>query len=177
MTTKKMKKRVIALTLALMFLLSIQGCKMTDDIKAYVPDEWYKETLESYKNGFACGWKSNPDNINVSDEMLDEKNKFGYLLVDLNGDGYDELLIGLMDGAKETKFTDLWIWHVNFGATNSFHCGDGYYMYLDDNKVIKMESWYGSETKIEYMKYNKEDEAFTILEDGGKSENFTLTEF
>ena len=166
---KKSLKAIITL-LPMTFLLS--GCGGT-----YVPDGWYNSTLKYYQEGFDTGWKNEYPNIYICDEMKDKNNKFGYLLKDLDGDGGEELLIGMIDNSGETKFTDLYIWHKDFGALRNLNTGDGYYFYLCDDNVLKIEKWYGSETQIDYWKYNSDDNSFTIVNGATNPQKCTLTEF
>ena len=86
------------------------------------------------------------------------------MLRDLDGDGAEELLVGIIDDEPETKFTDILIWHSDIGAFRILSGGDGYYIYLCDNNVIKMDKWYGSQTLTDYMEYNSANNSFTILD-------------
>ena len=169
-----MKKNTIILsaTVAGFVAMLFCGCSLKT-----VPDGWYKETLEYYSTGFESGWANEDPKLHISEEMKGPDNHFGYLLRDLDGDGADELLIGIIDDSEETRFTDLYIWHRDFGAFRSLNCGDGYYMYLDDDNVIRMDSWYGSATKTEYMIYDSDDNSFLIVDGGGKPGKYELTEF
>ena len=170
-----MKKKLVRLVLAGVMALTMSGCGMLGGSK--LPKDWYKESIEYYREGFSSNWANEREDLFISDEMKDPENKFGYLLRDLNGDGVDELLIGIIDDSEETKFTDLYICHSDFGAFRSLNCGEGYYMYLCDEDVIKMDSWYGSQTKVDYMVYDPEGDAFLIVDGGSKPGHFELTEF
>ena len=170
-----MKKRLVRLVLSGLTALTLCGCSL--GLGSRVPADWYNETLEYYREGFSSDWANEREDLFIHDEMKDPNNKFGYLLRDLNGDGADELLIGIIDDSEETKFTDLFIWHSDFGAFRSLNCGEGYYMYICDDNVIKMDSWYGSETKIDYMVYEPEGDAFLIVDGGSNPGHFELTEF
>ena len=163
-----MNRVVRAIALGGICAIMLTGC-MTKK----VPQNWYEGTLEYYKQGFENGWK-NDDSVN-SEYFTDSR--FGYLLQDLDGDGADELLIGIIDDAPETKFTDIIIWHRDFGPMKVFSVGDGYYMYLCDGNVIKEDMWYGSETKVQYMVYDSKDNSFPIVDGGGIPKKFELTEF
>lgn len=150
---KSIKKS--GLVLALMIsVMSLNACG-----KTRIPDKWYDATLDYYKEGFETGWKNEEPSLYISDEMKDKKNHFGYLLKDLDGDGADELLIGIIDDSTETKFTDVYIWHRDVGAFRILNGGEGYYIYLCGG-VVRVDSWYGSETKTEYMKYDSENNSF-----------------
>ena len=50
-------------------------------------------------------------------------------------------------------------------------------MYLCDDNVIRMDSWYGSETKIDYMVYDPEGDSFLIVDGGSNPGHFELKEF
>ena len=165
---KKKSIKVFALLMAMAFMLTGCGGKKA-------PDDWYAELLQYYKDGFADGWQHEKDDFVICDDMKDPKNKFGYLLKDLDGDGTDEMLIGIIDDSKETRFTDICIWHWDFGANRSFYTGDGYYFYLCDNGLIKEESWRGSETEIRYMKYDGSENSFPIVDTTGTPGKYELT--
>ena len=146
-------------------------------IAKVVPDDWYEETLKYYKDGFSSKFSNERSDLSISDEMKDENNKFGYLLRDLDDDGDDELLIGIIDDSAETKFTDLYIWHTDFGARRTFSKGEGYYMYLCEDNIIREDSWRSSETEGRYMKFNGKDNAMTILDTTATPQKFELTPF
>ncbi len=55
--------------------------------------------------------------------------------------------------------------------------GEGYYLYLCTDNVIREDSWYGSKTKINYMTYVSKDNAFHHVEAGGKPGKYELTPF
>lgn len=164
-----MKLKVLMLVLFCIFVLT--ACGKQDKAK----EEWYLDTLEYYRTGFQTGWSNEKSNLYISDEMKNKDNKFGYLLKDLDGDGTMELLIGIDDGTSETKFTDIYILHRDFGPYRSFTTSDGYYMYLCDDNVIKSDSWYGSETKTDYMKYDGKENSFPIVDGGSKPRKYDLT--
>ena len=170
-----MKNQLVRLVLAGLMILTLCGCSLNFGNK--VPKDWYNETLDYYSEGFSSDWANEDPKLYISDEMKDPDNTFGYLLRDLNGDGVDELLIGIIDDSEETKFTDLYIWHSDLGVIRSLNCGEGYYMYLCDDDVIKMDSWYGSQTKIDYLKYDPEGNQFMYVDGGSNPGHFELTEF
>ncbi len=159
----------------------ITGCLLfmftTGCVVRHIPKDWYKETIEFYEEGFASGWANEKENLQINDEQKDPNNRFGYLLRDLDGDGADELLIGLIDDSEETKFTDIYIWHSDIGSFRIISAGEGYYVYLCPDNVIREDSWYGSKTKINYMTYVSKDNAFLHVEAGGKPEKFELIPF
>ena len=168
--TIKNQIKFLAITLASVILLA--GCSL----KKPVPKNWYDVTLETYREGFRTGWKDE-QGLNITDEQKDPNNKFGYLLRDLDGDGASELLIGIIDDSTETKFTNIIIWHRDFGARVVFTTGEGYYLYLCDNNVIRQDSWYGSETQTQYMVYNSDENSFPIVDGGSNPQKVTLTPF
>ena len=143
----------------------------------FIPPNWYDETLAYYEEGFRSGWKNETEDMYISDELKDESIEFGYLLKDLDGDGADELLIGIIDDSDETKFTDICIWHRDFGAFRVMSTGEGYYMYLCDSNIIREDSWYGSQTKTRYMRYESKDNSFEIVDGAGKPLKVELTSF
>lgn len=163
-----MKRIVKALVLGGICTVMLTGC-----LPKKVPAGWYEDSVEYYKQGFANGWEGN----DTCNQEYFTDSRFGYLLQDLDGDGAEELLIGIIDDAPETKFTDIVIWHRDFGAMRVLSTGDGYYMYLCDDNVIKEDSWYGSQTKTQYMVYDSKENAFPIVDGGGMPKKFELTEF
>ena len=166
-----MKKIILCLlTLSITFMLT--GC-----FEKKVPDHWYDATIDYYREGFKTGWKNEKPDLYILDELKEKDKKFGYLLRDLDGDGAPEVLIGIIDDSNETKFTDVIIWHKDFGAHRSLNTGDGYYIYLCDDNVLRMDSWYGSETNISYMIYNSENNSFLNVDGGSKPQKVELTEF
>ena len=50
-------------------------------------------------------------------------------------------------------------------------------MYLCDSNVIRVDSWYGSETQTEYMTYNAEGDSFLVVDGGSMPQKVTLTPF
>ena len=166
-----MKKISKICVLLLTFAFLLTGCG------SYVPKEWYTGNINYYKLGFSDGWKNEEADFNVCEEMKDPNNKFGYLLVDLDGDGGEELLIGIIDDSPATKFTDLIIYHRDFGPTRSFRAGDGYYFYLCAGNIIKMDSWYGSQTKTDYMQYDSKENSFPIVDSAPTPLKVELTPF
>ena len=153
-----MKKIVLISTISIITLI------LTACFKPKVPEDWYTESLNYYQEGFACNWSNEEDDYYIIDELKDPDTEFGYLLRDLDGDGANELLIGIIDDAPETKFTDILIWHSDIGPFRILSGGDGYYIYLCDDNVIKMDKWYGSQTLTDYMEYNSDNNSFTILD-------------
>ena len=169
-----MKKitKLIAFTAAA--ILTVSSC---GDNRPKIPEDWYKQSLQYYSDGLSNGWKNETTQLYVADEMKDPNNKYGYLLKDLDGDGSAELLIGVIDDSPETKFIDLFIWHTDVGAFRIFHSGDDYYMYLCENNIIRMDSWHGSTPEIRYMKFNRENNSFTVLDETATPQKCELTPF
>ena len=156
-------------------LVLLTGC-----FKRHLPKHWYEETLEYYREGFATNW-SNEDrerHINVNNEQRDPDKEFGYLLVDLDGDGVDELLVGLIEPSGATKFTDVIVYHTDLGEYDLLSGCDGYYIYLCNGNVLRVDSWYGSQTEISYMTYDSSDSTFTYVTEGNYAPmRFELTPF
>ena len=163
-------KKVIALyALMLVLLFVLTGCGRK------APKNWYEGNINYYKEGVKDNWEHVDSDYYVCEEY--KKEKLGYLLIDLDGDGTDELLIGIIDDSSETKFTDIIIYHNDFGPKRVFSDGDGYYIYLCDNNIIRYDSWYGSETKTEYMKYNSDDNSWPIIDTKALARKVELTPF
>ncbi|MBP5311206.1 MAG: hypothetical protein ILN61_00905 [Lachnospiraceae bacterium] len=165
-------KKKISLIMICTCLILLSSCG-----SYYIPPDWYDETLAYYEEGFKSGWKNEKEDLYISDELKDESIEFGYLLKDLDGDKADELLIGIIDDSDETKFTDIYIWHRDIGAFRIMSAGEGYYMYLCDSDIIREDSWYGSQTKTNYMRYDSKDNSFLIVDGGSKPKKVELTRF
>jgi len=160
-------KRILSLVLACIFLT---GCGH------FAPKDWYKDTLKYYEEGFGSDWKTERSDLRVCDEMKDKKYKFGYLIIDLDNDGTDELLLGFNEDGV-TKFTDLYIWHSDIGAFRIVSSGYEYYMYLCDDNIIREDSWYGSNTKTRYYKFISKDNALLNVDSGSLPRECELTYF
>ncbi|MCR5799872.1 MAG: hypothetical protein K6G69_07345 [Lachnospiraceae bacterium] len=171
---KKMsvKKRMISFLMCTILLMALTGCGPRNP-------NWYLSTVNAFKEGYNTGWKSDQgiDGLYLVDEEKDQSEEFGYLLRDLDGDGINELLIGIMDDSPETKFVHVVIFHSDLGPYSVFNAGDGYYMYLCDANTLRMDSWYGSETKTEYMVFDSKDNSFLIVDGGSKPQKIELTSF
>ncbi|MCR4779721.1 MAG: hypothetical protein K5876_01355 [Ruminiclostridium sp.] len=169
-----MKRISSCIVMLAVMALALTGCSGRSEI----PSDWYNETLEYYSDGFEDGWSNERGDLNIADEMKDEDNKFGYLLRDLDGDGSVEVLIGYMDATDITRFIDVFIWHRDMGSFRILHAGDGYYIYLCENNILRMDKWYGSKTTTDYMKYDSSDNSFRILDDEtAEPQNCGLTAF
>ncbi len=168
-----MKRIVLCIVMFAVMALTLTGCVG----KPKIPSDWYNETLKYYSDGFADGWSDEHADLRIADEMKDGANKFGYLLRDLDGDGAVEVLIGFMDDADETRFIDVFIWHSDIGSFRILHAGDGYYIYLCENNILRMDKWYGSKTLTDYMKYDSSDNSFRILNETATPQKCELTAF
>ena len=75
-----MKKRFKMFVAALLVITCLAGCGTEKDI------HWYESTLDYFKEGFNNGWKNENSKFFISDELKDSSIKFGYALIDLDGD-------------------------------------------------------------------------------------------
>ncbi len=155
-------------------ILSLTGCGV---LKKSVPKNWYDSTVKFYQEGFSDNWKNVGSDFIVPDCYTNGKYKYGYLLKDLNNDGADELLIGIISDSGETKFTDVYIYHSDMGPLRIFSADDEYSIYLCDSSVIRLDKWYGSETQIDYMVYNPEGDTFINVDGGSMPRHYELTPF
>ena len=184
-----MKKTVIVLS-ALLTAAACAGCGNKNNI----PKDWYNDSIAYFGTAVRNGWdKADPEKYNVMEpvkasgyvvgadgkkstsgvsvisgpeEYRDSSNQFGYLLKDLDGDGAEELLVGLINDAPQTQFLDLCVWNSDFGATHIMSSGDGDYMYLCDNGTLIRESSFGGTKETEAMKYSSENNSFEIVGSG-----------
>ena len=173
-------KKTLAAVLAVTFLVAaipvFTGCKRK-------PKDWYKQTLEYYGEGIRTNWANEDPSLmlNISQDLKikDSNKEIGYLLIDLDEDGTNELLIGFNDGSTATKFTDLLVWHSDFGAYKLLGGGEGYYIYLCAGNVIAMDSWYGSQTQRKFMKWDSKSNSFPVIDGEGKylPKKWELTKF
>ncbi|MBR3306927.1 MAG: hypothetical protein IKI75_06715 [Lachnospiraceae bacterium] len=164
-------------TLTLMVSAAAMAVLLTGCGKPRIPKDWYEATLDYYREGFSSGWKNERDDLFIQEDLKKGSGDYGYLLRDLDGDGANEVLIGFNDGSDATKFCDVYIWHRDFGAMRVFTCGEGYYMYLCNDNVLRMDSWRGSETEIRYMVYDSGDNSWPIVDGGSEPLKLDLTEF
>ena len=127
----------LATVLTAAFLLAIvpavTSCKVT-------PKKWYEPTLQYYSDGIKNGFEQEFRNLPVPDDLKDKSKQQGYLLIDLDKDGVDELLIGLIDDGPSTKFTN----------------------------VIVMGDGTSAHDQITYMRWNHKDNAFNVIDGEGK---------
>ena len=185
-----MKKTAIVIS-TLLTVAACAGCGNENK----VPKDWYNDSIAYFQTAIKSGWdKADPEKYGVMEPMQasayvvgadgekrtsgvsvisgpeeyrDSSNKFGYLLKDLDGDGAEELLVGLINDAPQTQFLDLCVWNSDFGATHIMSSGDGDYMYLCDNGTLIKESTFGGTTETEAMKYSSENNSFEIVGNGG----------
>jgi hypothetical protein len=159
---KKVLSTILAVVLLVTGAAEMTGCKR-------VPKDWYKGALEYYGNGIKNGFDDENQNLNVSDELKNPAYKKGYLIRDLDGDGTDELLIGLIeDGSSYTRFTNVVVFQPGVGTFSKLSGGNGYYIYLCASEVLRVDSWYGSKTEMRYMTYDSKDACFVIIDGEGK---------
>ena len=130
--------------------------------------EWYKGVLEYYGNGVQNGFTEKHSNLNVPQELEDKSNKIGYLLRDLDGDGIDELLIGLIDDGYDTKFTNVVVRHSDLGPYCLLSGSDGHYIYLCSDNVIYMKNQYVTVDYTDFMRWQSKSNSFQHIEGEGK---------
>ena len=175
---KKALTKALASALLLSVAISMSGCALIT--KGVTQELWYKGTLKIYKEGLDSGWANEKDlDIFIADELKDPNNEIGYLLIDLDKDGTNELLIGFNDGSTYTKFTDLYVYHRDLGAYQIMHGTAGAYIYLAYDNVIISDSMYGTDTERTYMTWDSTWDEFTVIDGEGKylPMHWDLTEF
>ena len=140
---------------------------------------WYESALAYYSDGIKNGFTTEYSNLDVPVELRNENIKFGYMLYELDGDGTNELLIGMIDEGDYTKFTNVIAYHRGLGPDCLLTGSQGYYVYLCASGVLRYDSWLGSETQKDYMKFNSNDLSFTLIDGEGKylPMKWELTEF
>ena len=159
-------------------LPGMTGCTRKSRLK-----DWYNVSLDVYREGLKTNWANEEEykSLNIADDLKgnDPNKKIGYLLVDLDNDGVDELLVGFNDGSTATKFTDVLVWHSDFGAYKLLGGGSGYYIYLCAGNVLAVDSWYGSQTERTFMTWNSKTNSFPHVDGEGKylPMKWDLTEF
>lgn len=189
-----MKKRAVLIST----ILTVAVCTACGN-KA--PKEWYKDTIAYYQDGISKGWdkvepedykltgavkveayvvgadgKKSTSGVTVTDGT-DSGDKLGYLLKDLDGDGVDELLIGLINDAPQTQFSDVIVWNSDLGATHVMGGSSDHYIYLYNDGTLISESFFGG--TMDAMKYSSEDNAFVDAGTGSLTSagKFELTPF
>ena len=176
------KKGIIIIVVLILVLCGAFGTRMFLAYKALKlkekgPDEWYSTTRDIYYKAFSEKWSGSGYDIDPIDDYKDNSKKFGYYLVDLNDDGSMEFLVGFDDGSKPTKFTDVYVWHSDFGATRIMYGGTDIYYYLCSDKCLREDMEWGKNSTTRYLKYNQKENSFTILENGGDPQKVELTYF
>lgn len=169
---RKVIMLAVTVPLIISAVLGMSGCRPDKD-------EWYKDAVEYYRQGVVYGKKGDNRQLSISSEILGKGKAIGYLLHDLDGDGRQELLIGFNGAGGITKFTNVVVKHSDFGAYSLLGGSNGYYIYLCNDDVLKVDSWYGSEIKVEYMKFDSKNNSFEIIDGVGKysPKKWKLTEF
>lgn len=169
---KKATAAVLLAALLVMIVPGITGCKKA-------PNNWYKDTLEYYRDGVNNGFTTSYRNLAVSEELKDKNYKIGYLLIDLDKDGTDELLLGLIDDGYVTKFTSVIVAHSDLGPYCLLSGSKDAHIYLCADNVLMMESVRGLTKERKYMKWNSKSNAFNNIDGEGKylGKKWDLTPF
>ena len=158
-------KRTLATVLTVAFLLAlvpgITGCKI-------IPKKWYEPTLSYYSDGIKNGFTEEYGNLLVPSDLKDSSVKKGYLLADLDNDGVDELLIGLIDDEDCTKFTNVIVFHTDLGPYSLLTGSSTNYIYLCYDNVIEMDGAGERYNEPTFMKWNHKDNSFTVIDGEGK---------
>lgn len=169
---KKATAAVLLAALIVSMVTGITGCKKA-------PNEWYKETLEYYRDGVNNGFSTSYGNLPVSEDLKDKNNKIGYLLIDLDKDGTNELLLGIIDDNYVTKFTSVIVAHSDLGAYCLLSGSKDVPIYLCADNVLLMEGKRGSSIERSYLKWNSKSNAFDRIDGEGKylGKKWDLTAF
>ena len=162
---KKLTSTILILALLMSVVPGLTGCKKQ------VLKNWYLGALDYYGNGVKNGFYDEDEypNFKVSSDLKDKSKKAGYLVYDLDGDGVDELLIGLIDSSAKTKFTSIVIYHSDLGPYCVFSGANGDYFYLCANGVIKQEiTSFRTNVPELYYQFDSKNNSFTQIEGDGK---------
>lgn len=160
---KKLTSTILIFALLMSVVSGLTGCKK------YVLKDWYVDALNYYRDGVRSGFSDEPANFKVSSDLKVKTNNPGYMLYDLDGDGVDELLIGLIDNSAKTKFTSIVIYHSDLGPYCVFSGANGDYFYLCANGIIKQEiTSVRTNTPELYYKFDSKNNSFTRIEGDGK---------
>ena len=170
---RKVTSSILILSLLASVVFGMAGCKKS------ALKNWYNEPLEFYGNGIRYGFTEEPTNYTVSQILKDKSYKKGYLLQDLDGDGVDELLIGIIDDGTYTKFTSVIVYHSDLGPYCLISGGENSFIYLCAGNVLMMDDNFINDPELKYMKFSSKDNAFTYIEGEGKylPMKWELTEF
>jgi len=161
---RKATSTLLILALLMSVVFGFAGCRK------YVLKDWYTEALNYYRDGVRSGFGlSEPENFKVSDDLKIKTNNPGYMLYDLDGDGVEELLIGLIDNSAKTKFTSIVVYHTEKGPYCMFSGGNGDYYYLCADGVIKQEiTSFRTNTPELFYRFDPKSNSFTRIEGDGK---------
>ena len=159
-------KKTIALVMTASLIVAMLAC--SSGCMKKVNKEWYLGALEYYQNGVRNGFTEKHSNLQVPAELEDKSNKCGYLLRDLDGDGIDELLIGLIDDSSQTKFTNVVVRHSSLGPYCLLSGSNGHYIYLCYDNVIYMKNQFVTADYTDYMVWQSKSNSFQHIEGEGK---------
>lgn len=161
---KRVSAAVLLVAILAMTVPGITGCNM-------VSKNWYQSAVDYYTEGVKSDWANEAPSprLHVADEIKHKSSdrQLGYILKDLDEDGIDELLIGFNDDSAYTKFTDVIVWHADYGSYKILGGTDGYYVHLCEGNVLRVDTKTGSETQMDYMKWDHKSNAFTIVDSEG----------
>lgn len=158
-------KRTVSVILAVTFL-TLTAVLSTGCFKKRVPKNWYQVTLDYYTEGVRTNWANEDPSLrlSISADLKDYSKKRGYLLVDLDNDGVDELLVGYNDSSNFTVFTDVIVWHSDLGAYKLLGAGNGSYIGLCQDNVLVMKDNY----EKKYLKWQSKSNSFLSVDGEGK---------
>ena len=87
---KRVLVTILVVTMLVTALPGLTGCKIK-------PKNWYQATLDYYSEGVKSGWANEDPSLmlNISDDLktTSSNKQIGYLLVDLDNDGENELIL------------------------------------------------------------------------------------
>ena len=171
---KLIKRSTFAVIVIMM--LSLVGCGGSSQSSK----TWYEKTIDNYKTGFSQNWSSGKDpfGTGVSDIYLDKDVTFGYTLMDLNKDGVDELLIGIVDdSATKTVVTDIIANKKDIGVYDLYSVGDYGELYiLSDGRIRHDDHMIKGYDETKYFEFTEEC-SFLTVDGGGEPMILKLTPF
>ncbi|MBR1738861.1 MAG: S8 family serine peptidase [Ruminococcus sp.] len=161
--------------------------------------ESYDEILERYSVGLQTGWSdyNEGDRTNYLERFGDEPEKVGYMLKDLNGDGIDELIIGLIYENNRWDFEHNRIIELfsykNGGAElilSSWRDRSEFFL-VNDNKLLHHQSGTGASNSYSLLEFSpymfdvSADTTYVFIgsgeckyhEAGGESVSITFDEY